>query len=210
MYIVKDEEGYELFIDNEYIMLFKDLNIIGFFDKLVEVGVGVFKIEGCSKGLEYVYEVICCYWEVLDVIQDGIFSSIKVDVWMECLEQVYNWGFWGGYYLGQKMGEWMDVLGFVAKEWKVFLGMGIKYFSGIGIGEFKLQLGDLCLGDEVIIIGFMIGYLCIKVIFLYLEVQLVEVINRRGVYFFMLVGEKICLFDKLYKVELNINQFFVV
>jgi len=204
-YTVKDEEGHELLIDNEYIMSPKDLNTIGFLDKLVVAGVGVFKIEGRSKGPEYVYEVTRCYREALDAIQDGTFSSTKVDAWMERLEQVYNRGFWGGYYLGQKMGEWTDAPGSVAKERKVFLGTGIKYFSGIGIGEFKLQSGDLRLGDEVIITGPTTGYLRTKVTSLHLEEQPVEAINRRGAHFSMPVGEKIRPSDKLYKVEPNTN-----
>lgn len=162
-YTVKDEEGHELLIDNEYIMSPKDLNTIGFLDKLVEAGVGVFKIEGRSKGPEYVYEVTRCYREALDAIAKGTFNCSRVDEWMERLQQVYNRGFWGGYYLGQKMGEWTDAPGSVAKERKVFLGTGIKYFSGIGIGEFKLQSGGLRLGDEVIITGPTTGYLRTKV-----------------------------------------------
>lgn len=204
-YTVKDEEGHELLIDNEYIMSPKDLNTIGFLDKLVEAGVGVFKIEGRSKGPEYVYEVTRCYREALDAIAQGTFSSSKVDEWMERLEQVYNRGFWGGYYLGQKMGEWTDAPGSVAKEHKVFLGTGIKYFSGIGIGEFKLQSGGLRLGDEVIITGPTTGYLRTKVTSLHWEEQPVEAITRRGAHFSMPVSKKIRPSDKLYKVEPNTN-----
>ena len=204
-YTVKDEEGHELLIDNEYIMSPKDLNTIGFLDKLVGAGVGVFKIEGRSKGAEYVYEVTRCYREALDAIEAGTFNAEKVDDWMDRLSHVYNRGFWGGYYLGQKMGEWTDAPGSVAKERKVFLGTGIKYFGNIGVGEFKLQSGDLRLGDEVIITGPTTGYLRSKVTSLHLEEEPVEAITRRGVHFSMPISGKIRPSDKLYKVEPNTN-----
>ena len=204
-YTVKDEEGNELLIDNEYIMSPKDLNTIGFLDKLVETGVGVYKIEGRSKGPEYVYEVTKCYRAALDAIAAGTYSAAKVEEWMERLSTVYNRGFWGGYYLGKKLGEWTDQPGSVAKERKVYLGTGVKYFSSIGIGEFKLQSGELKVGDEVIITGPTTGYLRTKVSSLHLEESPVEVISRRGVHFSMPVQEKIRPSDKLYKVEPNTN-----
>jgi putative protease len=204
-YTVKDEEGNELLVDNEYIMSPKDLNTIGFLDKLVEAGVGVYKIEGRSKGPEYVYEVTKCYREALDAIAEGTFSASKVEAWMDRLSTVYNRGFWGGYYLGKKMGEWTDKPGSVAKERKVYLGTGIKYFSKIGIGEFKLQSGELKVGDEVIITGPTTGYVRTKVSALHLDESPVEAIARRGVHFSMPVSEKIRPSDKLYKVEPNTN-----
>ncbi len=204
-YTVKDEEGNELLIDNEYIMSPKDLNTIGFLDKLVEAGVGVFKIEGRSKGPEYVYEVTKCYREALDAIAEGTFTAERVEEWMDRLSTVYNRGFWGGYYMGKKLGEWTDQPGSVAKEKKVYLGTGIKYFSSIGIGEFKLQSGDLRLGDEVIITGPTTGYFRTKVTSLHLDELPVEAITRRGAHFSMPVSEKIRPSDKLYKVEPNTN-----
>jgi putative protease len=150
-YEVKDEEGNELLIDNEFIMSPKDLCTIDFLDKLLDAGISVLKIEGRSKGADYVYETTSCYKEAVTAVQDGTFSREKVGQWMDRLAQIYNRGFWSGYYLGQKLGEWTDAAGSKAVEKKSFLGVGIKYFGNIRIGEFKLQSGQLAVGDEIMI-----------------------------------------------------------
>ena len=138
-YQVKDEEGNELQIDNEFIMSPKDLCTIDFLDELIGAGISVLKIEGRSKGPDYVYETASCYKEAVAAVHDGTFGREKIGQWMHRLSQVYNRGFWGGYYLGQKLGEWTDAPGSKAVEKKTFLGIGIKYFGNIQVGEFKLQ-----------------------------------------------------------------------
>ncbi len=199
-YTVKDEEGNELLIDNEFIMSPKDLCTIDFLDKLVEAGVQVFKIEGRSKGPEYVYEVTSCYREALDAIAEGSYTAEKAAAWMERLETVYNRGFWGGYFMGKKLGEWTDAPGSVAKKKKTFVGLGVKYFGKIAVGEFKLQTGALSVGDEIYITGPTTGLIRTTVEALRLEDREVTEV-KAGDSFSMPVKEKIRPSDKLYKVE---------
>ncbi|MCB0571079.1 MAG: U32 family peptidase [Phaeodactylibacter sp.] len=200
-YTVKDDEGNELLIDNEYIMSPKDLSTIGFLDKLAETGVSILKIEGRSKGPDYVYETTACYREALQALADGSYGPGKVAGWLDRLSRVYNRGFWDGYYLGQKMGEWTDAPGSKAAERKVLIGIGVKYFGNIGVGEFVLQSGSLKVGDEILITGPTTGLLRTKVNSLQLEGQAVGSVGRRGVHFSMPVAEKVRPSDKLYKIE---------
>lgn len=200
-YTVKDEEGNELLIENEYIMSPKDLATIGFLDKLVDTGIGILKIEGRSKGPDYVYETVSCYREALAAIADGRYGPEKVEGWMQRLGRVYNRGFWGGYYLGRKLGEWTDAPGSKAREHKVLIGSGVKYFSKLKVGEFKLQAGNIKIGDEVLITGPTTGLLRTQVASLHLNNVPVEGIFRRGVHFSMPVARKVRPSDKLYKIE---------
>ena len=122
-YIVTDkDEGTELAIDNEYIMSAKDLCIIGFLDKVLAADVNILKIEGRGRSADYVHTTVKCYGEAVDSIADGTYNKKKIDTWMNELATVYNRGFWDGYYLGRKMGEWNDSYGSKATERKVYLG----------------------------------------------------------------------------------------
>ena len=199
-YEVKDEEGFEYKIDNEYIMSAKDLNTIGFLDKIINAGVQVLKIEGRSKGPDYVYEVVSCYREARNAVADGTFSQEKVNEWMERLSNVYNRGFWGGYFLGKKMGEWTDVQGSKAKKRKSLIGVGIKYFGKIGIGEFRLDQGKLKVGDEIIITGPTTGIIQTVVETIRVEDENVEFVTA-NIPFSMPVERKVRPSDKLYLVE---------
>ena len=147
------ETGMELDIDNKYIMSPKDLKTIGFMDKMVEAGVSVFKIEGRARAAEYVYTVVKCYKEALRAVLDGTFSPERVAEWDKQLATVFNRGFWDGYYLGQKMGEWSKVYGSQATERKQYIGKGQKYFSRLGVGEFLLEAGGFQVGDKLLIVG---------------------------------------------------------
>ena len=147
------ETGMELDVDNKYIMSPKDLKTIGFMDKMVEAGVSVFKIEGRARAAEYVYTVVKCYKEALRAVLDGTFSPERVAEWDEQLATVFNRGFWDGYYLGQKMGEWSKVYGSQATERKQYIGKGQKYFSRLGVGEFLLEAGGFQVGDKLLIVG---------------------------------------------------------
>lgn len=199
-YTVEDQEGNQLKIDNEYIMSPKDLCTIGFLDQIVSAGVQVLKIEGRSKGPDYVKEVTACYREAVEAIFDGNFDSPKVEAWMVRLEDVYNREFWGGYFLGKKLGEWTDAQGSKAKKRKHFVGVGIKYFSKIGVGEFKLKTGKLSVGDEIYITGPTTGIVQTTVQNLRLNDEEVPEV-KAGDNFSMPVKEKIRISDKLYKVE---------
>ena len=147
------ETGMELDVDNKYIMSPKDLKTIGFMDKMVEAGVSVFKIEGRARAAEYVYTVVKCYKEALRAVLDGTFSPERVAEWDKHLATVFNRGFWDGYYLGQKMGEWSKVYGSQATERKQYIGKGQKYFSRLGVGEFLLEAGGFQVGDKLLIVG---------------------------------------------------------
>jgi len=153
-YIVTEKEtGYELEIDNEYIMSPKDLCTIGFVDRLLDAGVSVFKIEGRARSPEYVRTVTSCYDEAVKAVSEGSYNEDKIAVWRERLSSVFNRGFWDGYYLGQKLGEWNTRYGSSATKRKEYLGKVTNYFSKIGVAEIKLENGDLEKGETLMITG---------------------------------------------------------
>ena len=151
------ESGYELEIDNEYIMSPKDLCTIGFLDKLIEAGVRVLKIEGRARSAEYVREVSSCYDEAANAIENLTYDNIKTEAWRKRLSTVFNRGFWDGYYLGQKMGEWNTNYGSSATKRKIYLGKITNYFTKLNVAEIKLENGDLIKGDAILITGTTTG-----------------------------------------------------
>jgi len=151
--VIDQETGVEMELDNEYIMSPKDLCTIDFLDQIVNAGVKVLKIEGRGRAPEYVARVIKTYRNAIDSIEDGSYSKEKVISWMLELEKVYNRGFWSGYYLGQKLGEWSKGSGSHATQKKVYLGKGMHYFTKSNIGEFKIEAYDITLGDTILITG---------------------------------------------------------
>ncbi len=153
-YKVADAEtGEELVIDNEYIMSPKDLCTIGVLDQVLASGVDVLKIEGRSKGADYVYETTRCYREALTAIEEGHFTPDRIEGWLTRLSAIYNRGFWEGYYLGHSLGEWTKTPGSIATERKTYIAKGVKYYGKIGVGEFDVETGSLEPGDVVMIIG---------------------------------------------------------
>ena len=151
--VTAKESGYELEIDNEYIMSPKDLCTIGFLDKLIEAGVRVLKIEGRARSAEYVREVSSCYDEAARAIEAGTYDIEKTNAWRQRLSTVFNRGFWDGYYLGQKLGEWNTNYGSNATKRKVYLGKITNYFTKLNVAEIKLENGDLNKGDTILITG---------------------------------------------------------
>ena len=151
--VTDDETGNQLDIDNKYIMSPKDLKTVRFIDKMMKSGVRVFKIEGRARGPEYVYTVVSCYKEAIQSVLDGTFTEEKKNEWDERLATVFNRGFWDGYYLGQKMGEWNKHYGSVATERKVYVGRGVKYFSHLGVAEFTCEAAEFSVGDKMLITG---------------------------------------------------------
>lgn len=199
-YWVKDRESdIELEVDNKYIMSPKDLKTIHFIDEMIDAGVRVFKIEGRARGPEYVYTVVECYKQAIAACLDGTFSSDKVAAWDERLKTVFNRGFWNGYYLGQRLGEWSKNYGSEATERKVYVGKGVKYFSQLRVAEFLVEASDMHAGDKLLITGPTTGAL-----FLTLEdprVDLKSVAHvEKGVRVSFKVPEKIRPSDKLYKL----------
>ena len=153
-YTVTDNEtGNQLEIDNKYIMSPKDLKTVRFIDKMMNSGVRVFKIEGRARGPEYVYTVVKCYKEAIAAVLDGTFTEEKKDEWDQRLATVFNRGFWDGYYLGQRLGEWNTNYGSNATERKVYVGRGVKYFSKIGVAEFTVEATTFRVGDKLLVTG---------------------------------------------------------
>ena len=151
--VIDQETGFEMELDNEYIMSPKDLCTIDFLDQMADAGIKVLKIEGRGRAPEYVAKVIKCYRDALDSLAQGNYSKEKVITWMQELEKVYNRGFWNGYYLGQKLGEWSNGSGSHATQKKVYLGKGMHFYPKAKIGEFKMEAYDLNLGDTILITG---------------------------------------------------------
>ncbi len=198
-YTVKDRENeVELDIENEYIMSPKDLCTVGFINKMADAGVRVFKIEGRARSAEYVRTVCECYNEAVTAYVDGSYSADKIEGWKARLATVFNRGFWDGYYLGQRLGEWSEVYGSKATKKKVLLGKVTNYFSNLQVGEFKIESFDLQVGDEILIQGPTTGTLEIKVWELRLDLEPVQRVEK-GALFSMPVTEKVRRGDKLYK-----------
>jgi len=153
-YLVTEKEtGYQLEIENEYIMSPKDLCTIGFVDRLIDAGVRVFKIEGRARSPEYVKTVTTCYDEAVKSVADGSYSDEKINFWRAKLASVFNRGFWDGYYLGQKIGEWNTRYGSSATKRKVYIGKVTNYFARLNVAEIRLENGDLEKGDSLLITG---------------------------------------------------------
>jgi putative protease len=151
--VTEKDSGYQLEIDNEYIMSPKDLCTIGFIDKMIDSGVRVLKIEGRARSAEYVKTVASCYNEAVIAVAEGDYSSEKIDIWTNRLSSVFNRGFWDGYYLGQKLGEWNARYGSSATRRKVYLGKITNYYSNLNVAEIKLENGDLTNGDIILVTG---------------------------------------------------------
>jgi putative protease len=131
----------------------KDLCTIDFLDEVADAGIKVLKIEGRGRAPEYVARVIKCYRDAIDSLNEGTYEKEKVIGWMQQLEKVYNRGFWSGYYLGQKLGEWSKGSGSHATQKKVYIGKGMHFFPKAQIGEFKIEAFNLTIGDTILITG---------------------------------------------------------
>lgn len=153
-YTVRDREtGTELDIDNKYIMSPKDLKTLRFMDRMMKAGVRVFKIEGRARGPEYVGTVVACYDEAIRAVLDGTFTEDRKDALDARLATVFNRGFWDGYYQGQTLGEWNDVPGSAATEKKVYCGKVVRYYSKLGVAEFKVEACQLSVGAKILVTG---------------------------------------------------------
>jgi U32 family peptidase len=199
-YIVTEKEsGHQLEIDNEYIMSPKDLCTIGFIDKIIDAGVKVLKIEGRARPAEYVKTVCQCYHQAILAYLDGSYSQSKIEDWESRLSTVFNRGFWDGYYLGRKMGEWSTDYGSKATKTKVYIGKGTNYFKNLKVAEFLLQAGDLSVGDEILITGPTTGVIQTSVKEIRLDLEPVEKAEKGNLVSIPVV-EKVRPSDKLYKL----------
>ena len=200
-YTVTDNEtGTQLEIDNKYVMSPKDLKTVRFIDKMMKSGVRVFKIEGRARGPEYVYTVVKCYKEAIQSVIDGTFTEEKKDEWDERLATVFNRGFWDGYYLGQKLGEWNKNYGSCATEKKVYVGKGIKYFSKLGVAEFAIEAADFKKGDKLLITGPTTGVIYMTADEIRYDLNPVDE-ALKGQRVSMPVPAKVRPSDKLFKLE---------
>lgn len=147
------DTGQAIEVDNKYLMSPKDLKTIHFLNKMIDAGVTVFKIEGRARGPEYVRVATECYKEAIAAICNGTYDDAAIAAWDERLTKVFNRGFWDGYYLGQRLGEWSHKYGSSATRVKQYAAKGVKYFSKIGVGEFLMEAGELNVGDEIVITG---------------------------------------------------------
>jgi putative protease len=153
-YQVRDREtGMELEIDNKYIMSPKDLCTIEFMDKIIDAGVTVFKIEGRARSAEYVKRAASCYRRAADAVCEGRYTPELSAALKEELNEVFNRGFWDGYYQGAKLGEWCEVYGSKATHKKVYCGKITNWFGKLGVAEILVESYSLKVGDKILIIG---------------------------------------------------------
>ena len=205
-YTVKDKEtDVEMDIDSSYIMSPKDLKTIHFINKMMDAGVRVFKIEGRARGPEYVKTVVNCYREAIEAQLDGSLNELKIENWNIQLSTVFNRGFWDGYYLGQRLGEWTHQYGSSASKRKVLIGKGIKYYGKLGVAEFQLESNSLQVGDEILVTGPTTGALEAIVNEIRVEMQPVEKAVK-GQRISIPLAEKMRPSDKLYKIVLSENK----
>ena len=194
-----NETGYQLEIDNKYIMSPKDLKTVRFIDRLMESGVRVFKIEGRARGPEYVYTVVSCYKEAIQAVIDGTFTEDRKDQWDQQLATVFNRGFWDGYYQGQLMGEWNKNYGSNATERKVYVGKGTKYYSKLGVAEFTVEATTFQVGDRMLITGPTTGAMYVTATEIHDDNGPVQV-AQQGTRVSIAVPDKVRPSDKLFKL----------
>ncbi|MGB7785794.1 MAG: peptidase U32 family protein [Salinimicrobium sp.] len=197
--VIDQESGFEIEIDNEYMMSPKDLCTINFLDEVINAGVQVLKIEGRGRAPEYVATVTKAYREAIDSWYDGTYSEDKVQDWMDRLSSVYNRGFWSGYYLGQKMGEWSKTSGSQATQKKVYVGKGVHYFPKAGIGEFKIEAYDIKKGDKLLVTGPSTGAQEVLIEEMFVNDRISET-AKKGESCTIKLPFRIRLSDKLYKL----------
>ncbi|MDD4632544.1 MAG: U32 family peptidase [Proteiniphilum sp.] len=199
-YTVKDKTSdIELEIDNEYIMSPKDLKTIHFINKMMDAGVRVFKIEGRARGPEYVRIVTSCYSEAVESYCNDTFTGEKIERWNEKLSTVFNRGFWDGYYLGQRLGEWTHRYGSGAAKRKVYVGKAVKHFGNLGVTEFLVETQSVKQGDELLITGPTTGALFLTADDIRVDMATVPEAFK-GDHFSIKVNEKIRPNDQLYKM----------
>ena len=165
---------------------------------MMEAGVRVFKIEGRARSAEYVRTVVECYREAVESVIDGSYGKEKIAAWDTRLSKVFNRGFWNGYYLGQRLGEWSHTYGSEATRVKVYIGKGIKYYSNLGVAEFVIETQSLHVGDEIVITGPTTGAIMTTVEEIRVDLKPVEEAVK-GDHFSIKLGQKIRPSDKLYK-----------
>ncbi|MCR5713967.1 MAG: U32 family peptidase [Bacteroidales bacterium] len=199
-YTVTDRDtGAELDVEGKYIMSPKDLCTIGFLDRMLDAGVTVLKIEGRARAPEYVRTVTACYDEAVRAWCDGTFTPEKTAAWTERLRTVFNRGFWDGYYLGRRLGEWTTQYGSAATLKKVYAGRCTNYFPRLGVGEFLMEADGLSVGEKVIVTGPTTGVVEMSVQELRTDVSPVPAVQKGSVCS-MPVPQRVRRGDRLYRM----------
>jgi putative protease len=200
-YTLTDRDtGDQIDVEDKYLMSPKDLKTIHFLNKLIDAGVTVLKIEGRARGPEYVKVAVECYSEAIEAVCNNTFTDEKIENWNNRLEKIFNRGFWDGYYLGQRLGEWSSKYGSSATRVKQYVAKGVKYYSRLGVGEFLLEAGELNVGDEVVITGPTTGAIILTVDDIQVDCKSVPRAVK-GDSFSIAVPAKIRPSDRLYKWE---------
>ncbi|MBN2348265.1 MAG: U32 family peptidase [Bacteroidales bacterium] len=199
-YTVKEREsGIEVDIDNEYIMSPKDLLTIHFLNKILDAGVTVLKIEGRARSPEYVKTVTECYNEAIEAWVNNEYIKERIEIWKKKLTTVFNRGFWDGYYLGQKLGEWSEVYGSQASKRKKYIAKGMNYFSKLKVGEFLCEAGTLEVGDEILITGPTTGVIQTTIKEIRVDLKTVQK-TKKGDRFSIPMEQTIRRSDQMYKI----------
>ncbi len=209
-YLVKDvESDTELLVSGKYIMSPKDLCTISFLDKIIHAGVRVLKIEGRGRSADYVKTVVECYKEAVQAVVDGTYTPERIATWTERLRTVFNRGFWDGYYLGRKMGEWSERYGSQATENKVYLGKVTNYYNRPQVAEMKIETAEhLRVGEDLMVIGQTTGVYRATVE----ELRLGDTAKPvpevgQGDVFSVKTTEMLHRGDKLYRVDQVIDEY---
>ena len=209
-YLVKDvESDTELLVSGKYIMSPKDLCTIGFLDKIIRAGVRVLKIEGRGRSADYVKTVVECYKEAVQAVAEGTYTQERIAGWTERLSTVFNRGFWDGYYLGRKMGEWSERYGSQATENKVYLGKVTNYYNRPQVAEMKIETAEhLRVGEDLMVIGQTTGVYraTVEELRLGATAQPVQEVGQGDV-FSVKTTEVLHRGDKLYRVDKVVDEF---
>jgi len=194
------QTGNELVVDNERLMSPKDLKTIHFLDRLIDSGVRILKIEGRARKGEYVRETVYCYREAVESLFDGTYGPDKIKGWDEHLASVFNRGFWDGYYLGQRLGEWTSTYGSSSGKKRVHIGVCVNYFRNAGAASFLIEAASIRAGDELLVAGPTTGALSFIPGELRVDDKTVDLATR-GVEVSFKVDRKVRRGDMLYRMS---------
>lgn len=199
--VIDEDTGSELTVDNEYVMSPKDMSTITVLDQIIKSGVSVLKIEGRGRSADYVYTVTKVYKEAVEDIAYKKVDKKKIEEWQKQLKTVFNRGLWeGGYYLGNKLGEWSGAYGSQASEEKEFVGTANHYFPKAKVGEFYLSSGGIKVGDEVIVTGSKTGVVRTVIQSIFVD-GAVRKSAKKGETVTVVITEKIRKSDKLFLIK---------
>ncbi len=153
-YTVRDREtGAELDIDGRYVLSPKDLCTVDFLDQMIASGVRVLKIEGRARGAEYVKRVVETYDEALRAIEAGTYTPEAAAGYKERLREVFNRGFWEGYYAGRPVAEHSPAYGSSATRRKVYVGKVVNFYKKISVAEVLVEAAPAAVGDDIFFLG---------------------------------------------------------